>query len=119
MEYHGCSHEREVVQAKRTGDWNPDLTLHHEQCPICMEVAHVAGLMQELLILPDSTRGLLDPDLVWYRAQLMEMQLVEQRLLWPLLTAEIAASVVCTTTMGLWFAWNWPKLQQLLLSLVT
>ena len=115
MEYKGCPHEKEIAQATRTAAWKPDLTLHRQQCPICLEVAQVAG---SLLALLWSTRPVPDPDLIWFRAQLMKMQSAEAQILRPLLVAEISASVISMATVALLFTWHWPKIQQFLLRLL-
>ncbi len=118
MEYKGCPHEKEIAQATRTGEWKPDLTLHRQQCPICVEVFQVAGSVQTLLTLPESTRPLPDPDLIWFRAQLMKLQSAEARILRPLLVADISASVTSVATVALLFTWHWPKIQQFLVRLL-
>ena len=118
MEYKGCPHEKEIAQATRTGDWKPDLTLHRQQCLICLEVTQVAGSVQTLLTFPESTRPLPDPDLIWFRAQLMKMQSAEARILRPFLVADISASVISVATVALLFTWHWPKIQQFLVRLL-
>ncbi len=118
MEYKGCPHEKEIAQATRTGDWKPDLTLHRQQCLICLEVTQVAGSVQTLLTFPESTRPLPDPDLIWFRAQLMKMQSAEARILRPFIVADISASVISMATAALLFTWHWPKIQQFLVRLL-
>ncbi len=118
MEYKGCPHEKEIAQATRTGEWKPSLTLHRQHCPICLEVVQVAGSVQTLLTVPESTRPLPDPDLIWFRAQLMKMQSAEVRILRPFLVADISVSVISVATVALLFTWHWPKIQQFLVRLL-
>ena len=118
MEYKGCPHEKEIAQATRTGEWKSDLTLHRQQCPICLEVVQVAGAIQTLLTVLESTHPLPDPDLIWFRAQLMKMQSAEARILRPLLVADISALVISMATVALLFTLHWPKIQQFLLRLL-
>ncbi len=115
MEYKGCPHEEEIAQATRTGEWKRDLTLHRQQCPICLEVAQVAG---SLLALPGRVRPLPNPDLIWFRSQLMKMQSAEARILRPLFVADMSASVISMATVAFFFTRYWPKIQQFLLRLL-
>ena len=119
MKYQDCPHGMDIAQAARTDTWKPDQTLHCQQCPFCQEIAQVTGSMQGLLIHPAEVSALPDADLIWLRARLMEMQSAEARTLRPFLIADISASVVSMTAFAVWFTWNWPKIQQLLLRLLT
>jgi len=118
MEYKGCPHEKEIAQATRTGEWKRDLTLHRQQCPICLEVAQVAGSIQTLVTLPGSAHPLPDPNLIWFRAQLMKMQSAEARILRPLFVADMSASVISMAAVAFYFTRYWPKIQQFLLGLL-
>lgn len=62
-----CPNEPLVLAARRSGQWDADLSKHLEHCAICTQLSEVSDCICSLGSLPDES-PLPDPDLLWMRA---------------------------------------------------
>ena len=86
-----CSRESDTARAANTGDWPDGLRAHAAACPVCRDVALVAGaLCRDLRHLPA------DPPpaaagRIWWMARIRTRRAAAERALRPIAVMELAA----------------------------
>jgi hypothetical protein len=81
MQSETCPYESAAVKACRSGDWDPDLLKHYQDCPACHEAERASEWVRAASI-DDAVFPLPDPDLLWMRATIAAREQQESRVLW-------------------------------------
>ena len=86
-----CSHESDTAHAANVGEWPEGLRVHAADCPVCRDVALVAGALgRERRRLPADPPGLC-AGRVWWIAQLRARRTAAERALRPISVMELIA----------------------------
>ncbi len=108
-----CDREQQVLEAVRSGrgpaDWDEPLRAHVAACAICRDVALVSAfLLQESEWAAAEVR-LPDPELVWWKAQLLARRAAAERAVLPIaLTEKLAgAGAVALFLTGIVLNWSY------------
>ncbi len=110
MSYQDCSQESAVARAVRAGEWNEDLLAHVRECATCRSVQETARWMQALGPAAGETApqaDLLDPQVLWLRAQLSHSEAVAERAQRILQWVEVTCVTVACAGLGIWLVWSW------------
>jgi hypothetical protein len=103
-----CDQELNVLAAATSGNWQPDLRRHLDECPACAEVALVAGFMNEAEVSFAEAR-LPDAELVWWKAQLKARRAAAERATQPIAVAEKVACASGGLALVAILAFLWPS----------
>ncbi len=100
-----CSLQNAVRKAAAAGAWEPGLRDHAAACPVCRDVALVAGALNALT--PES-HPLPDPRRIWWRAQWLRSREAE-RAAWPILlwSRFATAGAILVVALCVISLWNW------------
>jgi hypothetical protein len=79
-----CQCEAEVLEALRSGAWEPELRQHVQECAVCSELLVVAEFLQSEAAIPASEPALPDAGMMWWRAQLAARRAAVKRATWPI-----------------------------------
>jgi hypothetical protein len=71
-----CDREAEIIVAMRRGALCPELEKHASACPICSDIAVVTKFLQTQAAVEPVP---LDPNFLWWKAQLANKQLALER----------------------------------------
>ena len=101
-----CAHQQDVIDAAMAGR-QPDATLarHVAGCASCREAAEVVRWMQQLSQEPAPAHTMPNPDVIWWKAQLLRRWEVERKAAAPIEhmhKAEIFAGVAGFLAFLLW-----------------
>ena len=76
-----CPHENEVLHSCRSGEWQPDLLRHFQECADCREAERTAVWFRGTAI-EEAAFPLPDPDVLWMQAHMAAFERNANRLLW-------------------------------------
>jgi hypothetical protein len=76
-----CPYESAAIKACRSGDWDPELLKHYQNCPACREAERASEWVRAAAV-DDEVFPLPDPDLLWIRATIAARERQESRVLW-------------------------------------
>ncbi|MDD5544937.1 MAG: hypothetical protein PHX83_17355 [Acidobacteriia bacterium] len=111
MKMNLCPQEERVLQACSTGEWPEPLRTHAATCPECAEMVRTYQWMQEQAY-QDIPHNLPDPGMIWWKAQLMQREILEQKAIRPVQTFQRASVVVTLLAVFLIGLWRWPHLEK-------
>jgi hypothetical protein len=93
-----CSHEKEVAELLRRGQWPaacaPDLRAHVSACRSCGDLALVTETLQRARAEAASVARISTPGALWWRAQLRRRYTAVERISKPILGAQIFALAI-------------------------
>jgi len=104
-----CPYEAAVVSAKRRDMWNDALRQHVRDCRTCAEVAGIVGWMTTLAGL-DHAISFPDPDLLWAKAKLADLEAARKRALRPVVAGEILIRAL-VALVAAWLIMNSAKIE--------
>ncbi|MFI5175191.1 MAG: hypothetical protein ACHQKY_10065 [Terriglobia bacterium] len=111
MKQSTCEFEELVLQALRTDHWDSTIADHVHQCEVCSDLLEVAGGMRQLGELPVVDSRLPDPRQIWYKAQLLERQAVQEQVVRPIRIFRNASYFVLLLVMLQLLMRHWPKVR--------
>lgn len=98
MRFRACSHEKEVAELLRGGQWpagcGADLRAHVAGCGKCSELVMLRTAMQGLRAEDMGAARLESPGVIWWRAQLRRRNAALQQVARPLKVAQMFAMAV-------------------------
>lgn len=113
MENQECSREREVARAALRGVWADELLDHLPACEVCRESLEVSEMMRRLAEVPAQLPALPQARYLWWKAELLEQELAEERATRPLFIAQVTAYAAIALGGVALVWWKLPQLQQL------
>ena len=107
-----CENEQAVLEAVRSGRWDPRLKAHIAECPVCAEVDLVASLLRQES--ESAPAGALLPKAgqIWWKAQVRSRQEAAKRAVRPIVIAQrlgFGSAILAFCSM---VAWRWWQVQQ-------
>ena len=106
-----CEFEEKVLQALRTDHWDPAVEGHVHQCEVCSNHLEVASGMRQLAELPLVDSRLPDPRLIWFKAQLLERQTVQEQVVRPIRVFRTASYFVLLLLVLQLLSSHWPQVK--------
>jgi len=101
-----CAHQQEAIDAASAGrDPGAALAQHLSTCASCREAIEVVRWMQHVAQEPVPAHTMPNPDLIWWKAQLLRRWELERKVAAPIErmhTAELAAGVVGLVAFVVW-----------------
>jgi hypothetical protein len=96
-----CEREKNVSDALRSGDLNPELLSHVSECATCADLVLVSQFLQDEAR-ADSPPALSDASIIWRKAQLRARHEALARATWPIrMVRGIAAMAAFVATLWL------------------
>lgn len=117
MKPHECDNEPLVIDAVRTGRWNPDLQEHAARCQSCAEAALAARVFNEMRAIDEAEARIPDAGLMWWKAQLIAKREAAERATQPINFVERFAytwAALCAIGVCIW---EWHSIRAWLASL--
>lgn len=114
-----CGREARVIEAARTGAWEPELRQHASACPACSEAALAARVLNEMAAVDMAEARIPDAGLMWWKAQLLAKREAAERATQPINFVErfaYAWAVVCVVGVCIW---QWAAIRAWIGSLAT
>ncbi len=114
MENPECIAERQVAQAALVGQWTEELLAHLAACEVCQESLSVSEMMRSLAEVPAGLPALPNAAYIWWKAELLERELAEERATRPLFIGQVTAYAAIALGFVALLWWKLPQLQHLL-----
>jgi hypothetical protein len=93
-----CVHEESVLAAARSGEWSDELCVHAAACPVCSEVALVAGALIGEARAAVADEPLPDPGRIWLAARRQAQRARIERATRPIRIVRWAAAACAVAT---------------------
>ena len=74
-----CNFESEVQNASLSGKFTPEIRAHIGDCAICQEIVSLGNLMLDLAKASDGPVDLPNARYIWWKAQVLKVQVAENR----------------------------------------
>jgi len=79
-----CEKEILVIEAARSGAWDPELRAHVAQCEACGDVALAANALNSMRAVDQVEARIPDAGLMWWKAQLLSKRAAAERVTRPI-----------------------------------
>jgi len=106
-----CPFEGNVLQAARDDRWTDALRTHLAECDSCVAAASVAPWMTRFARISDREHILPDPQIVWLKAQLLQVSADVARVSRPINFLQLVAYVVVAGGWAALLTWKWDAVQ--------
>lgn len=94
-----CPHEKEITALVTSGRWPhaapAELRAHAASCRSCAELAFVTSAFRAARTTATAAAPLVSPGILWWRAQLRRRNAAIERVIRPILSAQIFAFLIC------------------------
>jgi len=114
-----CTHQSALVDAALSGG-EPDAALaaHLAACPSCREACDAVRWMRQLADAPAEAHALPNPDVIWWKAQLLRRWDVERRAAAPIERMHKAELVGGLASLVAFVVWQWSGVSRMFSNLV-
>ncbi len=102
-----CELEESVHRACLSGEWTEALRAHVAACPLCAEIKEVFEWLQQEAT-SEKVHALPNPSQLWWKAQLLQRQAMEQKAIAPLKTFQRMAFLFTILALIGTMIWRWP-----------
>lgn len=116
MRMQHCDNEERIARAARLNLWSEELRSHAGNCPVCGDVAMIAGFMSSQVadeLAADAPAPLPDPQRIYWTARFEARREAARRASRPIAIVESAALAAGALGTILALIWMWPPLVSL------
>ena len=107
MSGEGCRFEADVLRAAQDDRWTDALRAHLAECDECIASVAVAPWMTRFARISDREHILPDPQVVWLKAQLLQVSADVARVSRPLNFLQLVAYVIVAGGWAALLTWKW------------
>ena len=111
MNANECPREAEILLAVRTGAWTEEIRDHARGCPQCADALLVTTWLTEGG--SSAQEPLPDPDLIWWKAQILARHEAVKRATRPIALIQRASLVAGAAAAIAVLGWAWPLISNL------
>ncbi len=113
-----CKNQDAILKAIKGGTWDDETRSHVASCTICQEEAKVWSWMKSFAQETEKEASPAAYGLIWLRAQFMEKQEAQRKVLRPLMIFQIAVGALLGLVLLFLTFENWPAIQDLSVQLM-
>lgn len=106
-----CEQEEKVRLACGTGEWPEALRSHAASCSVCRDVVEICEWMEQQ-VHDEPSHRLPDPAMIWWKAQLLQRQVLEQKAIQPVQTFQRTSMWVTLLALLVIIVWRWSDLER-------
>ena len=106
-----CKKQGMVLEAVKTGKWDSETRTHFESCAICQEEAKVWSWLKSFAKETEKEANPAAYGLIWLKAQFMEKQEAQRKILRPLVIFQTGVSAILALVLLFLTFENWPLIQ--------